>query len=245
MELLRSRNDNRGTPHTNSTSTPRSPYLITAQQTAPTHTPYAETHTPTASQAEHNRYNFATDAQVDADRRAKRQYEDELEAFRRQREAKFHARITSVAQAIAKRVENILSLPPDSHRDSIRHERELLKLESFGVLLLHEIGSTLMMHAAACLNPGTWQVFGLLGTIKDKTEEFRDSYRTMRKALEVEKQRVIMREEHEKLAKGEEEAAGDFKGSDPRKEERERIEMGLILDTCWHATKKEVHDVLR
>jgi len=122
-------------------------------------------------------------------------------------------------------------------REKIRLEVENLKMESFGLEILHAVGATYLSKAQAVLK--SQKMFGLPGMwsrLKDKGQMAKDTWGTISTAIDAQ---MSM----EEMAKAEE--AGGDAWTDERRAEFEKRVTGKILAAAWRGSKFEIQSVLR
>lgn len=120
-------------------------------------------------------------------------------------------------------------------QEKIQREAEDLKLESFGVELLHAIGTVYMMKATSFLK--SKKFFGIAGfwsRVKEKGSVAKDAWGVIGSALSVQ----ALMQEMERL-----QAKGDVAEDEVRALEEDMT--GKILLASWRGTRFEVVQVLR
>lgn len=118
-----------------------------------------------------------------------------------------------------------------------RLEVESLTMESFGLEILHAIGTVYMSKATAVLK--SQRMFGIGGIwsrIKDKGALAKDTWGTISTAIDAQ---MSM----EAMAKAEE--LGGEEWTDERRAEHEKRVTGKILAAAWRGSKMEIQSVLR
>ncbi|KAF2395515.1 hypothetical protein EJ06DRAFT_452626, partial [Trichodelitschia bisporula] len=122
-------------------------------------------------------------------------------------------------------------------RDKIALEVENLKMESFGLEILHAIGATYTFKASSFLK--SQKLFGITGLwsrIKDKGQLAKDTWGTISRA-------IVAQSSVEEMAKAEEKGGEDW--TDEKRAEYEKKVAGKILAAAWRGTKFEIQGVLR
>ena len=122
-------------------------------------------------------------------------------------------------------------------QDKIQLEVENLKMESFGLEILHAVGSTYVSKAGSFLK--SQKLFGFGGffsKLKDKGTLAKDTWNTISSAIDAQ---MTM----EEMAKAEERGGEDW--TDEKKAEYERRVTGKILGAAWRGSKFEIQSVLR
>ncbi|KAJ9150352.1 DnaJ-like protein 1 [Pleurostoma richardsiae] len=122
-------------------------------------------------------------------------------------------------------------------QEKIRLEAEDLKMESFGVDILHAIGHTYVSKATALLrSQKLFGMGGLFSRLKDKGSLVKDTWNTISSAIDAQ-------QTMEEMARMEERGGDDW--TDERKMEYERRVTGKILTAAWRGSKFEIQSVLR
>ena len=123
-------------------------------------------------------------------------------------------------------------------REKIRLEIENLKMESFGLEILHAVGAIYLSKATGLLK--SQKMFGAVGgfwsRLKDKGQMAKDTWGTISTAIDAQ---MSM----EEMAKAEE--AGGDAWTDERRAELEKRVTGKILAAAWRGSKFEIQSVLR
>lgn len=124
-------------------------------------------------------------------------------------------------------------------REKMRLEVENLKMESFGIEILHAIGHTYVSKATTFLKsqkPIIGGVSGFFSRLKDKGSMVKDTWGTVSTAIQAQM-------EIEEMARAEEKGGEDW--TDERKAEYEKRVTGKILAAAWRGSKFEIQSVLR
>jgi len=122
-------------------------------------------------------------------------------------------------------------------QEKTRLEVENLKMESFGLDILHAIGATYVSKATALLR--SQKMFGISGffsRIRDKGTLVKETWNTISSAIDAQ-------QTMEEMARLEEKGGEDW--TDERKMEYERRVTGKILTAAWRGSKFEIQSVLR
>ncbi|CAK7272079.1 DnaJ-like protein [Sporothrix epigloea] len=122
-------------------------------------------------------------------------------------------------------------------QEKIRLEVEELKMESFGLDILHAIGQTYVSKATALLR--SQKLFGIGGffsRMRDKGTLVKDTWNTISSAIEAQ-------QTMEEMARMEERGGEDW--TDEKRGEYERRVTGKILTAAWRGSKFEIQSVLR
>ncbi|KAL2757026.1 hypothetical protein ACRALDRAFT_1041484 [Sodiomyces alcalophilus JCM 7366] len=124
-----------------------------------------------------------------------------------------------------------------SFQEKMRLHVENMKMESFGLDILHAIGHTYVSKATALLRSQKFLgLGGFFSRVRDKGTLVKETWGTISSAIEA--QQTI-----EEMARMEEQGGDDW--SDERKAELERRVTGKILNAAWRGSKFEIQSVLR
>ncbi|RYP57449.1 hypothetical protein DL769_009474 [Monosporascus sp. CRB-8-3] len=122
-------------------------------------------------------------------------------------------------------------------KERIRLEAENLKMESFGLDILHAIGTVYLSKATALIKSQKFLgIGGWFSRIKDKGTQFKDTWNTISSAIDAQ-------QTMEEMARMEEAGGEDW--TEERKSEYERKVTGKILNAAWRGSKFEIQSVLR
>lgn len=125
-----------------------------------------------------------------------------------------------------------------SFQEKIRLEANELKMESFGVELVHAIGQVYLSKGSMYLK--SQKVFGFIpgffGKLKEKGTGMKDTFNIISAALEAQGTA-------EEMAKAEQAGGDDW--TDETKAAMERLLIGKTLAVAWSGSKHEVQGVLR
>lgn len=124
-------------------------------------------------------------------------------------------------------------------REKMRLELENLKMESFGIEILHAIGATYLQKATTFLKsqkPIIGGVSGFFSRLKDKGNMVKDTWGTVSTAIQAQM-------EIEEMARMEEKGGEEW--TDEKKAEYEKRVTGKILAAAWRGSKFEIQSVLR
>lgn len=125
----------------------------------------------------------------------------------------------------------------NAFQEKIRLEVENLKMESFGLEILHAIGTTYLQKATSFLKSQKFLgVSGFFSRLKDKGTLVKDTWNTISTAIDAQ---MTM----EEMARLEERGGEDW--TDEKKAEYERKVTGKILAAAWRGSKFEIQSVLR
>ncbi|KAI1273075.1 DnaJ domain-containing protein [Xylaria sp. FL0933] len=116
-------------------------------------------------------------------------------------------------------------------------EVENLKMESFGLDILHAIGAVYFSKATALLKSQKFLgISGFFSRVKDKGTFFKETWNTISSAIDAQ-------QTMEEMARMEEAGGEDW--TDEKKMEYERKVTGKILNAAWRGSKYEIQGVLR
>ncbi|KAG6235492.1 hypothetical protein E4U25_004747 [Claviceps purpurea] len=122
-------------------------------------------------------------------------------------------------------------------QEKMRLEVENLKMESFGLDILHAIGQTYVSKASGLLRSQKFLgIGGFFSRLKDKGTLVKETWNTISSALDA--QQTV-----EDMAKMEAKGGDDW--TDEKRVEYERRVTGKILTAAWRGSKFEIQSVLR
>ncbi|KAL8998243.1 MAG: hypothetical protein Q9169_002647 [Polycauliona sp. 2 TL-2023] len=122
-------------------------------------------------------------------------------------------------------------------QEKTRLEVENLKMESFGLEILHAVGTTYLQKATSFLKSQKFLgISGFFSRLKDKGTFAKDMWNTISTAIDAQ---MTM----EEMAKMEEKGGEDW--TDEKKAEYERRVTGKILAAAWKGSRYEIQSVLR
>jgi hypothetical protein len=125
----------------------------------------------------------------------------------------------------------------NAFKEQIKLEIENLKMESFGIEILHAMGQTYVMKATSFLK--SQKLFGLSGLwsrMKEKGTLAKETWTTISTAIDAQ---VTM----EEMVRLEERGGEDW--TDEKKAEYEKRLTGKILAAAWRGSKFEIQSILR
>jgi hypothetical protein len=171
-----------------------------------------------------------------------REQREELAAYELERKKIREERINALSEKLIARISIWTETDKGddvtkAFKDKTKLEIENLKMESFGLEILHAIGATYIMKATGFLK--SQKFFGITGffsRIKDKGTLVKDTWNTMSAAIDAQ---LTM----EEMAKLEEKGGEDW--TDEKKAEYEKRVTGKILAAAWRGSKFEIQSVLR
>lgn len=116
-------------------------------------------------------------------------------------------------------------------------EVENLKMESFGIEILHAIGQTYLSKASGLLRSQKFLgIGGFFSRLRDKGTLVKETWNTISSAIDAQ-------QTMEDMAKMEEKGGEDW--TDEKRVEYERRVTGKILTAAWRGSKFEIQSVLR
>ncbi|MCJ1301560.1 hypothetical protein MMC08_004361 [Hypocenomyce scalaris] len=122
-------------------------------------------------------------------------------------------------------------------QEKTRLEVENLKMESFGLEILHAIGTTYLQKATSFLKSQKFLgISGFFSRLKDKGTLAKETWNTISTAIDAQ---MTM----EEMAKMEEKGGEEW--TDEKKAEYEKRVTGKILAAAWKGSKYEIQGVLR
>ncbi|TQV96424.1 hypothetical protein V2A60_003174 [Cordyceps javanica] len=122
-------------------------------------------------------------------------------------------------------------------QEKMRLEVENLKMESFGIDILHAIGQTYVSKASALLRSQKLLGFGgFFSRLRDKGTLVKETWNTISSAIDAQ-------QTMEDMARMEEKGGEDW--TDEKRSEYERRVTGKILAAAWRGSKWEIQSVLR
>ncbi|KAF1975445.1 DnaJ-domain-containing protein [Bimuria novae-zelandiae CBS 107.79] len=122
-------------------------------------------------------------------------------------------------------------------KEKTQLEIENLKMESFGLEILHAIGATYLSKATSFIKSQKFLgISGFFSRVKDKGTLVKETWNTMSAAIDAQ---LTM----EEMAKLEEKGGEDW--TDEKKAEYEKKVTGKILAAAWRGSKFEIQSVLR
>ncbi|KAK2871751.1 hypothetical protein FQN49_002863 [Arthroderma sp. PD_2] len=167
---------------------------------------------------------------------------EQLAAFELERKKQREERVNTLARKLVDRLSvwTETDKGPDvttAFQEKIRLEVENLKMESFGLEILHAIGSTYHSKGTSFLKSQKFLgISGFFSRLKDKGNLARETWTTISTALDAQ---MTM----EEMAKLEEKGGDDW--TDEKKAEYEKRVTGKILAAAWRGSKFEIQSVLR
>jgi hypothetical protein len=167
---------------------------------------------------------------------------EELAAYEMERKKIREERISNLSKKLVDRISlwtetDKAADVTSAFKEKIQLEIENLKMESFGLEILHAIGATYIMKASSFLKSQKFLgISGFFSRIKDKGTLVKDTWSTMSAAIDAQ----LTMEEMAKL-----EEQGGEAWTDEKKAEYEKKVTGKILAAAWRGSKFEIQSVLR
>jgi hypothetical protein len=167
---------------------------------------------------------------------------DELAAYEKERARIRKERVDTLAKKLVDRISIWTETDKGADvtkafQEKTRLEVENLKMESFGLDILHAIGQTYLQKATALLKSQKFLgIGGFFSRLKDKGTLAKETWNTISSAIDAQ---MTM----EEMAKAEEKGGEDW--TDEKKVEYERRVTGKILTAAWRGSKFEIQSVLR
>ncbi|KAI0126698.1 X-domain of DnaJ-containing-domain-containing protein [Xylariales sp. AK1849] len=167
---------------------------------------------------------------------------EQLAAYEKERAKIREERVSNLVQKLLDRVSvwTETDKGPDvtkAFQEKIRIEVENLKMESFGLDILHAIGQVYMSKATALLKSQKFLgIGGFFSRMRDKGTLVKETWNTISSALDAQ-------QTMEEMARMEQQGGDDW--TDEKKVEFERRVTGKILTAAWRGSKFEIQSVLR
>lgn len=169
---------------------------------------------------------------------------EELAAFEAERRKIREERVSSLAKKLIDRISVWTETDKGADvtvafTEKMRLEVENMKMESFGIEILHAIGQTYVMKASTYIKsqkPLIGGVSGFFSRLKDKGTMVKDTWGTVATAIQAQM-------EIEEMARAEEKGGDEW--TDERRAEYEKRVTGKILAAAWRGSRFEINGVLR
>ncbi|KAJ9602316.1 DnaJ-like protein [Cladophialophora chaetospira] len=167
---------------------------------------------------------------------------EKLEAYERERRKQREERVDTLAKKLIDRISVWTETDKgkdvtDAFLEKTRLEVENLKMESFGIEILHSVGQTYLQKATSFLKSQKFLgISGFFSRLKDKGTLAKETWNTISTAIDAQ---LTM----EEMAKLEEKGGADW--TDEKKAEYERKVTGKILAAAWKGSRFEIQGVLR
>lgn len=165
----------------------------------------------------------------------------ELDKYAEERRVAHQQRVETLTKKLIDRISVWTETDKDegvtfAFQEKTRLEAEELKMESFGIEMLHAIGTTYYMKASTLLKSQKFLgLSGIFSRFKEKGAVVKDSWNAISSALDAQ---MTMQEMAKAEEKGEEWTVEE-------KIEMERHVMGKILAAAWNGSRFEIQSVLR
>lgn len=167
---------------------------------------------------------------------------EELYAYEMERKRIREERVKTLAEKLIKRISvwtetDKGSDVTKSFKEIVNLEAENLKMESFGLDMLHSIGAIYHMKGSTFLKSHKFLgMSGFFSRLKDKGAQVKETFGAVSTAIDAQ---FAM----EEMAKLEEKGGADW--TDEKKAEHEKKVTGLMLAAAWRGSKFEIQNVLR
>ncbi|KAK8061585.1 DnaJ domain-containing protein [Apiospora phragmitis] len=167
---------------------------------------------------------------------------EQLAAYERERAKVREERVKTLAQKLLDRISVWTETDKGADvtkafQEKIRIEVENLKMESFGLDILHAIGQVYLSKGTALLKSQKFLgIGGFFSRMKDKGALVKDTWNTISSAIDAQ-------QTMEEMARMELQGGEDW--TDEKKSEYERRVTGKILTAAWRGSKFEIQSVLR
>ncbi|KAL7273389.1 DnaJ-like protein [Rhizina undulata] len=167
---------------------------------------------------------------------------DELAAYDNERRKVRQERVNTLAKKLVDRIcvyteTDKGEAVTHAFQEKTKYEVENLKMESFGIEILHAIGSVYVSKGVSFIKSQKFLgISGFFSRLKDKGTLVKETWGTISTAIDAQ----MTMEEMAKL----EEKGGD-EWTDEKKAEYERKVTGKILAAAWRGSKFEIQSVLR
>ncbi|OAR00296.1 hypothetical protein LLEC1_03792 [Akanthomyces lecanii] len=167
---------------------------------------------------------------------------EQLAAFEKERARVRQERVDNLVQKLQDRVSVWTETDKGddvtkAFQEKMRLEVENLKMESFGIDILHAIGQTYVAKASGLLRSQKLLGFGgFFSRLRDKGTLVKETWNTISSAIDAQ-------QTMEDMARMEEKGGEDW--TDEKRSEYERRVTGKILAAAWRGSKWEIQSVLR
>jgi len=171
-----------------------------------------------------------------------REQREQLAAYEKERALIRQKRVETLSQKLIDRIS--VWTETDKHpsvtqsfQEQMRLEVENLKMESFGIDILHAIGQTYVTRASTLLRSQKFLgIGGFFSKLRDKGTMVKDTWNTISSAIDAQ-------QTMEDMARREQEGGEDW--NDEKRAEYERRVTGKILNAAWRGSRFEIQSVLR
>ncbi|KAH7313495.1 X-domain of DnaJ-containing-domain-containing protein [Stachybotrys elegans] len=171
-----------------------------------------------------------------------KEQKEQLAEFERQRALVRQERVDTLSRKLLDRISVWTETDKGSDvtkafQEKTRLEVENLKMESFGIDILHAIGHTYVSKASTLLRSQKFLgIGGFFSRLRDKGTLVKDTWNTISSAIDAQ-------QTMQDMAKMEEQGGEDW--TDEKRAEYERRVTGKILTAAWRGSKFEIQSVLR
>ncbi|ORY57918.1 X-domain of DnaJ-containing-domain-containing protein [Pseudomassariella vexata] len=167
---------------------------------------------------------------------------EQLAAYERERAKIREERVKTLSQKLLDRISVWTETDKGTDvtrafQEKVRLEIENLKMESFGLDILHAIGQVYLSKATALLKSQKFLgITGFFSRIRDKGALVKETWNTISSAIDAQ-------QTMEEMARMEQAGGDDW--TEEKKVEYERRVTGKILTAAWRGSKFEIQSVLR
>lgn len=225
----------------------------TGQNTTKESTPlqlHSSEHAATEAQSDHTD-KPSTEEVKNEETKEKSKLQEHEEEMRKKREET----ITTLSKKLIERLSLLTESEndtacQDAFKEKFQIEANLLKMESFGLDILHTIGKVYCTKAQIYLD--SQQLFGIPGfftSMKAKGGIVMDTFRTVSSALDAQSTMQELQKWQEMKANPDElrNEKGEIveKPTDEEIAQLEKLLMGKVLNAAWHGNKYEIQSTLR
>ncbi|KAJ5974952.1 hypothetical protein N7481_008659 [Penicillium waksmanii] len=171
-----------------------------------------------------------------------KEQQERLAAFEEERKKAREERVNTLANKLVDRLSVWTETDKNldvthAFEEKIRLEVENLKMESFGLEILHAVGATYVQKGTSFLKSQKFLgISGFFSRLKDKGTLAKETWTTISTAIDAQ---MTM----EEMAKMEERGGEDW--TDEKRAEYEKKVTGKILAAAWRGSKFEIQSVLR
>ncbi|CCG21800.1 hypothetical protein CORT_0B00790 [Candida orthopsilosis Co 90-125] len=179
----------------------------------------------------------------------KEQREEILRIQEEAREAKLK-RINDLSVILKDRLDNYRAAATNQEglkhfTEKLKQELDDMKIESFGIQLLHLIGKVYTNQANATLKAAkTFGITKIYSSMKSSTETVKNGYSIIKSALDTQETMEKVMKEQEAFQLKQEQGYTPTQEEIVQQAERERFVTGKFLATAWSLVKFEVTNVL-
>lgn len=166
----------------------------------------------------------------------------ELEQYEKERAKAKEERIETLRKKLIERISiwtetDKSDAVTESFRTKHKLEAESLKMESFGIEILHAIGQTYYTKGSTMLKSQKFLgISGFFSRVKEKGTLAKETWNTISSALDAQSSL-------QQMAKAEEQGGDSW--TTERKAEMERTLLGKVLAAAWNGSRFEITSVLR